>query len=120
MNTKQERPEGRHPCLDMFLNVLCPCLCFVSYISHICYVHSDFNTHVIYDYNIHISYDSERNFDLTTHKIILMCVKVTFALILICSTCLFGHACVKREKLLYGQLDPLQTLKTVITNVLVS
>jgi hypothetical protein len=70
--------------------------------------------------NIHISYDNERNLKVTSHKIILMCVKVTFALILICSTCLFGHACVKKEKLLYGQLDPLQTLKPLIINVLAS
>jgi hypothetical protein len=58
--------------------------------------------------------------NLTSQKIILMCFKVTFALISICSTCLFGHACVKKEKLFYGQLDPLQTLRPVITNVLVS
>jgi hypothetical protein len=119
-NTAQQRPAGRYPCLDMFVDVRSACLWCVSYISFICYVHSDFNTHFTYYYNIHISYDNFRNFDLTSHKIILMCVKVTFALILICSTRLFGHACVKKEKLLYGQLDPLQTLKPVIINVLVS
>jgi hypothetical protein len=106
--------------LDIFVDVRSPYLWRVSYISFTCYVHSDFNTRFIYYYNIHISHDNFRNFDLKSHKIISMCVKVTFALILICSTRLFGHACVKKEKLLYGQLDPLQTLKPVIINVLVS
>jgi hypothetical protein len=73
----------------------------------------------IYDDNIHVRYDNVRNVELTLYKSILMCVKATFALILICSTCLFGHACVKKEKLLYGQLDPPQTLKPVVVNVLI-
>jgi hypothetical protein len=47
-----------------------------------------------------VIYDIVTSYELASYEIVLTCVRVTFALISICSTCLLGHTTVKKGEII--------------------
>jgi hypothetical protein len=61
-----------------------------------------------------VGYGIVTSYELASYKIILTCVRVTFALISICSTCLLGHTTVKKGEIVPRSVGSILDIETAI------
>lgn len=81
-HTRKHRKSEFEPLMATFDHSDQPVFVFFSY-----YIHNDSKQFVCeYSRDIYYSYDNVKSYELTSYKIAVSCVRVTLALISICST----------------------------------